>query len=377
MRFRILKLIFSLCAFATLTTAVSLSAREPIVFDAPGAATVSSSACAPYCGTMPFANNDLGVIVGFYTDENVVPHGFLRKPDGEIVSFDAPGAGLGYGLDQGTVAFSINNLGVIAGQYQSSDYVFHGFIRYPNGSFTTYDAPGAGTGAYQGTYPCEINLEGETAGVIYDGNNVAHGFVRSPSGKFTSFDPPGSVNTYPCSQADSLNDWGAVTGYYLDATNTYHSFVRWPDGTISEFRGPNEIKGGYLGTIALSIDDLGVIGGYYHDANGGVNHAFVRYPDGTLTVYNDPEAGKGPLQGTFSGRRNLWGASAGSSIDANNIVHGFYRAPDGKFTNFDAAGAGKGGFPQGTLPYCINAQSQVIGFDTDDNTLNHGFVWWP
>lgn len=36
---------------------------------------------------------------GFYTDTNIVPHGFLRKTDGEIVSFDAPGAGLGYGLD--------------------------------------------------------------------------------------------------------------------------------------------------------------------------------------------------------------------------------------------------------------------------------------
>lgn len=278
MKSKLVTLVFSLCAFAALTTSVPSYAQEPIVFDAPGAATVSSPACAPDCGTMPFANNDLGVIVGFYTDQNIVPHAFLRKPDGDILSFDAPGAGLGYGLDQGTVAFSINNLGVIAGQYQDSNYVFHGFIRYPDGSFTTYDAPGAGTGAYQGTYPCEINLEGETAGVIYDGNNVAHGFVRSPSGKFTSFDPPGSVNTYPCSQADGLNDWGAVTGYYLDAANTFHSFVRWPDGTIAEFDGPNHMVGGYLGTIALSIDDLGVIGGYYHDNNGGVNHAFVRYP---------------------------------------------------------------------------------------------------
>ena len=85
--------------------------------------------------------------MGFYTDTNVVAHGFLRTPDGKVTSFEAPGAGLGHGLDQGTVAYSINDLGVIAGQYQDSNYVFHGFVRYPDGSFTKFDAPGAGTGA--------------------------------------------------------------------------------------------------------------------------------------------------------------------------------------------------------------------------------------
>src|SRR5580658_6586778 len=43
-------------------------------------------------GTQAFANNDLGVSVGVYTDMNVVPHGFIRTADGKITSFDAPGA---------------------------------------------------------------------------------------------------------------------------------------------------------------------------------------------------------------------------------------------------------------------------------------------
>src|SRR5208337_4953310 len=68
------------------------------------------------------------------------------------VSFDAPGAGLGHGLDQGTYAFGINNLGVIAGYFQDSSNVFHGFVRYRDGSFTTFYAPGAGKngGDYRG-----------------------------------------------------------------------------------------------------------------------------------------------------------------------------------------------------------------------------------
>ncbi len=85
-------------------------------FDAPGAATVSSPACASAlgCGTVAFANNDQGQIVGFYTDTNVVAHGFLRSPKGEFTSFDVPGAGLGAGLDQGTVAYAINDQGAMA-----------------------------------------------------------------------------------------------------------------------------------------------------------------------------------------------------------------------------------------------------------------------
>src|SRR5271165_7154701 len=182
MKFKISTLVFSLCALAALTTSIQSSAQEPIEFDAPGAAKVSSPACAPDCGTLAQVNNDLGVIVGYYTDEYVVPHGFLRNPDGKIISFDAPGAGLGHGLDQGTVPYSINDLGVIAGQYQDSNYVFHGFVRYPDGSFTTFDAPGAGTAAYQGTFAYVINPEGATAGGYIDGNNLTHGFVRSLDG---------------------------------------------------------------------------------------------------------------------------------------------------------------------------------------------------
>src|SRR5580704_9787706 len=149
--------------------------RKLIEFDPPGTGTVSSPACAPSCGTQAFANNAEGTIVGSYTDANVVPHGFLRTPDGHIISFDAPGAGLGANLNQGTVAYSINDLGVIAGQFQDASYVFHGFVRYPNGYFTTFDAPGAGTGASQGTIAEGINPAGTVAGWYVDENNVVHG----------------------------------------------------------------------------------------------------------------------------------------------------------------------------------------------------------
>jgi hypothetical protein len=149
--------------FAALATAVHLpglaqadgssDSHKPklVQFDAPGATNESSAACAPSCGTFAYANNDLGVVVGFYTDPQVVPHAFLRTPEGHFTSFNVQDDGEGAGLNQGTVAYTINDLGVIAGQYEDAQNVYHGFVREPDGKITPFDAPGAGKAANQGT----------------------------------------------------------------------------------------------------------------------------------------------------------------------------------------------------------------------------------
>ena len=252
-------------AFLVLT---SFSSAEPatrearlVEFDAPGAATVSSPFCAPNCGTIAYDNNDLGEIVGSYTDPNIVPHGFLRLPNGRFISFDAPGAGLGHGLDQGTYAYAINDLSEIAGVLQDPNNAWHGFVRYPNGAFTTFDAPDAGTQAYQGTQAWNVNLRGTTAGVYIDATNVYHGFVRSPANKFISFDPAGSVFTYVCEETCLKLD-GTVAGFYSDFSGVVHGFVRQPNGTITSFDAPPPVGLTTIGTLAGSINARGVIAGY-------------------------------------------------------------------------------------------------------------------
>ena len=67
-------------------------------FDAPGAGT------GPGQGTLPFAINPGGAVLGYYIDAGDARHGFLRTRDGAITTFDAPGAGTGPG--EGTTAFS-------------------------------------------------------------------------------------------------------------------------------------------------------------------------------------------------------------------------------------------------------------------------------
>ena len=112
-----------------------------------------------------------------------------------FVSFDAPGADLTPGDNNGTYPSSINAWGFITGSYQGADTVFHGFLRSPEGKFTTFEAPGADTtaGSYNGTSPSSINDLGAIVGNYDDANGFSHGFLRSPDGKFTPFDVPGAA----------------------------------------------------------------------------------------------------------------------------------------------------------------------------------------
>src|SRR5271170_3152092 len=135
-----------------------------------------------------------------------------QKP--RFVSFDAPGADLNPGDYNGTYPSGINVWGVIAGTYQSADTVLHGFLRSPEGKFTTFQAPGADTtaGSFNGTNPTSINDLGAITGYYYDASGVTHGFLRSPDGKFTSFDPPGvgGFGTFP----KVVNLEGTIVGNY-------------------------------------------------------------------------------------------------------------------------------------------------------------------
>ena len=120
-------------------------------------------------------------------------------------------------------------MGAIAGIYSDVNSVNHGFLRSPDGKFTTFDAPGAGTGSYQGTgcpsdCPVSINDWGAITGSYLDANYVSHGYLRSPEGKILTVDPVGSTYTFPA----GINDFGSITGYYTDANGVYHGFLTIP-----------------------------------------------------------------------------------------------------------------------------------------------------
>ena len=163
------------------------------------------------------------------------------------ITFEAPWAATGEW--QGTQGFQINPAGATVGVYSDSDNVYHGFLRAPNGEFTTIDDPYAGntkdvTGLFQnmflwegqGTYALGINPAGAVTGFYLDGGNLAHGFLRTPDRKFTTIDAPSEYvgtgfgqGTY----AANINPAGVIAGNTVDSSYAAHTFLLAPGGTFT------------------------------------------------------------------------------------------------------------------------------------------------
>src|SRR6266478_4820572 len=71
---------------------------------------------------------------------------------------------------------AINPAGAITGYYEDTSFVFHGFLRAPNGgeerppkvTFTTFDFPASADGPSLGTQAYAINPAGAITGSYYD-----------------------------------------------------------------------------------------------------------------------------------------------------------------------------------------------------------------
>jgi hypothetical protein len=118
-------------------------------FDVPGAVN----------GTEVGGINDEDQVTGYYVDASGLPKGFVK--DGrKFTTFNAPGALL-------TVAFGINNLGMVSGLYVNTDTSHHGYT-WSQGKFVTVDVtlPGANGTLWYGS-----NDRGDLAGLYYSGSN--------------------------------------------------------------------------------------------------------------------------------------------------------------------------------------------------------------
>jgi hypothetical protein len=80
----------------------------------------------------PIVIDDSGTIAGPYFDGSM--HGFLRTPDGSLITIDAPGSTYTY-------ATGINAGGMVTGIYAAS-YNSHAFLRGIDGAWTSFDVPG-------------------------------------------------------------------------------------------------------------------------------------------------------------------------------------------------------------------------------------------
>jgi hypothetical protein len=260
------------------------------IFDAPGADLNP----ADQAGTLFSGINNLGATSGFYLDSARLSHGFLLKPNGQFTSFEIAGASV-----VGTVPDGPLNLeGAMGGFYMDPNFAFHLFVRNPGGKLTAFDGPGmCTTGTPSGCFgggDYDVNLLGTSVGAYMDnsGNFVAHQFLRSVDGTITTWEAPGAGNglyqgtgfndlsafggLYP---VGSLNNAAAVASMYLDANYTAHGYLRTRDGNFTTIDDPDadETAGDFAGTFPTSINDSGVIAGFYLDSNLAI-HGFVRTP---------------------------------------------------------------------------------------------------
>jgi hypothetical protein len=327
-------------------------------------------------GTYPTSINDSGAITGYSNDANFVSHGFLRSPDGRFTTFQAPGADIKPADAEGTNATSINALGAITGYYGDSNGLIHGFLRSPEGKFTTIDVPGGGQ-----TFPIAINLEGAIVGYYLDPSSQFYAFLRSPGGKVTTFFGPGACDTGTATgcygnEATNINFWGTSVGNFMDSSGNFvgHGLIRSPDGKLTTFDVPGAGTGSYQGTgcpgCSSGFNLWGAIAGTYTDVNS-VSHGYLRSPDGTITTFDPPGSEYTGCGSDCPVSLNDWGAITGIYFDANGLAHGYLRSPQSKFVMVDPPGS------VGSQPFSINNWGAITGNYLDANGVVHGFLRIP
>jgi probable HAF family extracellular repeat protein len=131
-----------------------------------GTGFVSTGATISYkkSGTTLTAINNKGNIIG-----SAGAASFAANESGKILrTFKFPGT------TTGTIAWGINNLGVVVGWFTDSSSLTHGFV-LQKGVYNQFDAPGA-----TATYCYGINDTGSITGTYTDTSGQLWGFIATP-----------------------------------------------------------------------------------------------------------------------------------------------------------------------------------------------------
>jgi hypothetical protein len=265
-------------------------------FDPPG---------SPYVNSLGI--NDLGVVVGSYSDAVGVAHGFIRSRNGTFTTIDPPGSVF-------TLLTSINDFGVIVGGFGGADGRFHGLKLGPDGAIAVIDFPGMSD-----TYLGGVNDLGGIVGGFDLGVATDDTGFRYRDGHFTLLGNPPGAAPAPTSQVSpfGLNNLGVIGGAFRGPDLNFHGFLLhethyttldYPGGDNTNQTGLNDLgaavgffysnttgpSGGYLfdigrstftefecsGGLALpwGINNRGQIGGWCLTDVDGAFHGFIATP---------------------------------------------------------------------------------------------------
>jgi uncharacterized membrane protein len=301
-----------------------------------------------------------------------------------FITFDIPGA-------KGIQPTSINNKGEITGNFLDQDDNRGGFVRDSSGAIEPFGVKNSSDvephginekGKIVGTFlgklanqcffqkspghalNCSplsaqntdgnaVNASGEVVGDSQDGSAI-HGFTWDVQNGADLFDAPGAIFTEP----QTINDLGVIAGFYSDANRQTHAFIRDAAGTITSFDVP-----GASATVAHAVNLGGTIAGIFFTSG---THGFVLDPGSTCCTVFDPKGSTSTL---------VFGINKkGVVVGVYNIgsgTQGYERLKNGKIIVFDAPGA-----TDRTNAFAINDSGEITGA-YDDSNGEHGYLRIP
>lgn len=254
-----------------------------------------------------------------------------------------------------TMGFGINDAGTVVGTDGSNQ----GFVRSPNGIFTTLNFPGAAQTQVTG-----IADNNTKVGIFVDQAGASHGLIGTPSGSstvFTELDQSGSA-------------FNQLLGISADGTKFAGYSSTDPAGQVLQkayvdsvqnhtFSDVNPLLTFNFNSQATGVNNAGTVVGFFQpspatslgfeDLNGTIH---IIDPDGSTNTQALGISSTGEIVGFYS--------------DANNIQHG-YTDINGTIATFDPPGS------MNTTINGVNGQGQLIGFYTNAADQVSGFVATP
>ena len=204
--------------------------------------------------TFFYGLDNAGKAVGHYKGVDNLYHGVVLQ-DGELRQYDFPGAAQTfiYGISDET--------GALSGNIVDEAGISHAFSGDLAITF-----PGA-----VNTYGDFVNAAGAVVGSYIDADGMFHGFIRNPDGSFTTIDLPEMPNL-EFLFVNTITDFGAVGFRAKAANDILRSYILMPDGTLYEVRIPGSVI-----TVVRNVNQDGSVVGYYDSADGR-RHGFLGRP---------------------------------------------------------------------------------------------------
>ena len=204
--------------------------------------------------TFFYALDNAGKAAGHYKDIDGLYHGVILE-NGELHQYDFPGAAEThiYGLSDET--------GALSGNIVDAAGVTHAF----SGEMTI-TFPGA-----VNTYGDFVNAAGAVVGSYVDADGMPHGFIRNPDGSFTTIDIPETPNL-EFLFVNTITDFGVIAFRAKAVNDILRSYILLPDGILYEVQLPGSVN-----TVVRNVNQDGSIIGFY-DLTDDQRYGFVGRP---------------------------------------------------------------------------------------------------